>query len=625
MDRSIDMGGKLIDRAAMKTARDIVDMLELALKLRLLRKWEELEIIIKSIRAVKIDDEYKKKWMAIQIQLLEQSQFRYEKNHEEKIKIIQLAERILSDDDKRKSFIYQYELSGLCIAKHSYLKGLESALAAVKVTNNPNGKISALVNGLVCAEALDLERAKLLVKTKRLLSQSKTNAINPLVVRELANFQLREYFRLGEFRKVFTSIHEPRIKKDISLYQAWIQALPHIKLKQKYDIFNLHSKQTTTQVNREYKLDTLLHKFDSENIQIAAVHNIIDRIYLWSWRFFCDPYKYPIENLQTLLTSLELSKLKNKMTSEDKLLFMSSLLLLSCLDTSLLLKVKKLEKALHPLNYGSYPYLNYERKFIELYLAKHLGDPNYETLRLSLIADDFMSNAYITFNKYIKSNFESCYGLFVLDMHHLELKNKIPIEAEIVFNSLTGMIKFTRGCKALKSELLVNALSYFFHSESQQVSAKDFFISVFGGKDFDPATNYRQVFNVIQRLNLVTNGKLKIRYKNKKLLFAMEKESFFSENHIFHEISFNASFFQKRLSKWLGELSNKTASKSAQAKRSPASVFLTQQKLTRIDIQKALNTSKSTSIRILNEWKKQKIIKCSGKGPATSYWLSELS
>jgi hypothetical protein len=536
-----------------------------------------------------------------------------------RVQVIQEITQRFPENELKKSFTYQYELSGLYITNQSYVKGLEYALIATHLTKNLNCKISAYINAIICAESLDLPRDQLLSKIYLLLAKIEIDDVNPLVIRELSNFQLREYFRLGKFTKIF-SLQNLKYQKHIILYQAWFQAFPHIKFK-KLDAPLLTYENNAYDVNRDYKLDTLLHCFRETVESTLTVHSIIDRFYLWTWRFFSNPTLYPFQNLQSLVDSIDLSTAKDKMTSEDKLMYINSLFLLSSLDSSLIRGIKKIEKLLSPLSYHSYPYLQYERKFIDLYLLKRTKHSDFNVFLKAIKKEELFKNSNILYNKYIKSSFQSSHGLYIIDKQLKEMDNKIPKKVEWVFNPISGTFFLTNSKMVIKSDILANALSYIFYAQKNEINVEDFFSFVFKIRDFDPVNNYRMLFNIIQRLNIITNDHLNIKYKNKKLFFHINKELFFHEDSLLHEIDFSSNQFHKKISQWLENLSKKSININTPTK-SPASVFLTHKRMTRNDIQNSLNTTKSSSLRIIAEWKKQKLIRHTGKGPATLYELS---
>jgi hypothetical protein len=359
----------------------LVKKLERAWELRMNLRIDECEALLRECRAVRAGTSRETE---MDIRLLEASLTRARGD-------LAGSERLLSEIESIRDLgaVEPFQLpfqQGLnAYMRCDYTTALDRFLVACRVHRSPVEKGYALSNVLLCLECLGLSSDEVFEELKGLATGLDTTAAFPGLATTLRSYELRTWFRAGQFAAVGAGGSAPsgRLMQE-QYYQLWVSELPFhpdlgpARLREKLYLASPSFHLKT------YRVRTLQMQVHPEDLKDFKVTELCDRIYLWVWKWLSDPARHPVDRIVSLLTAVDLREIAPKLTAEDFQQLRNSLLWLSLFDPGGFASVYKIIQSLQIPHIRDFPLFDFERKAVEYLISvKEKGEslPLLEALR----------------------------------------------------------------------------------------------------------------------------------------------------------------------------------------------------------------------------------------------------
>src|SRR5690606_26572869 len=120
------------------------------------------------------------------------------------------------------------------------------------------------------------------------ICQRKKIAVPEDLFSQLSCFQLRKGFRHANFENLFSDKH--LLSSQAHYYQIWARFLPFHAFyhSQRDDYLSFFGADTTQLYLKQFRFRTLLGRLHPDDFKNPRLSEIVDRIYLWTWRWLID-------------------------------------------------------------------------------------------------------------------------------------------------------------------------------------------------------------------------------------------------------------------------------------------------------------------------------------------------
>ncbi len=305
----------------MKTIDSIYDiprLIDRAWSLRFSQKIEETESVLREIeRGLEISkaSDGELRWQA---DLIDVSILRARGHFDRaESRVHEIGERIFA---RKASAPYQFYLQKALnrYSANDYSVSLEFFLLADSVAASVDDRLVCLMNVLTCLESLNLPWASTLEEIEKLLPEAEKSTLATQVRRQLEAFSLRGAFRAGRIEEVFSFPLEDEVSQ-AQYHRLWVSRLPYVALSLENED-KLLQKFTLSRSfhQRAYRLKTVLADPRlADGTGPADTPQKVDRVYLWTWNWLADPSERNRKSLSDCLREFDLAAALKTMTYED--------------------------------------------------------------------------------------------------------------------------------------------------------------------------------------------------------------------------------------------------------------------------------------------------------------------
>jgi hypothetical protein len=184
----------------------------------------------------------------------------------------------------------------------------------------------------------------------------------PELFSQLRLLRLRLFFRRGELHKIFDN--SQKIPSQEQYFRHWVGSLPYSKIAlTEIDPSDLPSHFF------QFRLHTLLGKVEQQSTATIKSSELIDRIYLWVWKWLVGEAAYPLSKIISQIQNLNNNSTLS--TCEDFLLLRNALGWLDLFGRSNI--SEKFLKKYSQFSSTEFSLLNHEWNWIQYFVAKRDG------------------------------------------------------------------------------------------------------------------------------------------------------------------------------------------------------------------------------------------------------------
>ncbi len=576
--------------------------------------------------------------------LLGSSIARAQRNYQKSDTLFELGKKICQLSSKSKDYFLQQETGIRYYIQGKFYEALESFINAKLQAPVEEFKLTCLTNALFCMDLLGISFQNTLNEIK---SSSLYINKDPLFYYTIEQFEVRKKFQKGDFDSIFKLsqkndqlAREGRIaaRTDVKniFFIKWLEGLPYHRYSKvtNLDLEELTKRQQSLYLGafRLRTLQGILHPDDLININLQE---LIDRVYLWVWRWLYDPDSFHIKKIFVLVDKIDLSADSHRLTIEDKQMLTNALLWISLFGQEELSKIEKLLSILSPSCFttpsSNFSLFEFERLFIHYFFA--LRDNRYieaKDLLQSIHLHPLSADRQLTLPELIEEKAEveaeeesvSKNLLNRLKSNLNRITNNIQIKNtdEYLINLNNSKIVNLKTNQETISRPMTLALQLL--SQNFTVKCKDFLNYCFGLSNYNSFTHDTKIYNLISRIKSQFKSNLTLHVKSGMVVCKGTWENF---------TFYDASGPTKQIityGSWLN-LDSKLVTSSLQSNQNQNQKInelfnIVDQEVSRGQIEEIIDRPRSTVNRLLNKWIQDGLVEKKGKSRNTRYKFNEL-
>lgn len=587
------------------------DLIEKGIRARMRRELRSVEDICQKIERSSRSKTLSK-WEQAHLDILKIFNCHFEIDLNERHKILIHAGSLLTPFERGESFLFLYESAGFHMYLKKYPEALRFAQAAEKKSFDANSLLSARLNVFGCYEAMGIDFSDKIDEAETILNSLDPDQQNPKISLEFNILVLRSWFRNGEIEKI------ANYKGPLASYLVWLNSLPQLSTPfpaKRFELDDHHPEEAFV----KYQTETILFRFDDEDLEKPPITRWCDRLYLWMWTALKNPDKLPFGKVLKHIEHFDFELWIHRMTLEDRLMVCNCFTLLSFFDPNSQESLKLLFERLSPLEYEKHPLLEYERLHIEILrerifnkkTSKQPGIHNHELAKNTAIS-------------YFSANSENWEKVFQqwpgLRQFQGSTSSRPKKEVKVLVDVRLGQTKDALGEWTIKSHDVAKAFQFLLSERHRDGIHIDSLMQVvFGLPYFDQSIHYRKIYNLLARMKKISQEAFDFGIRQDVINFQIKDHYF----HIIDAVNVD-SFDVKRWRQIVARIRNHLQISSTERKSDRldiTSIFSMRLESTRADLQNAFGWNKTKANRMLKKLLQKGVIKKNGQGPRVTYSL----
>lgn len=503
---------------------------------------------------------------------------------------------------RRAPFQYYFQKASNVFVADEFSVAMEFYLLAESTAPDANLRLSCLMNVLICLENLSLPWAGTLTEIEKIIAKTKKSGLSDPVMRTLTAFRLRSAFRSGDIGSVF----KVKISSEMdqaNYHRLWMSRLPYLHSKYAMNDEALQKlSRTKSFYLKAYRLKTIaldprLKDLDSS----APTAQLVDRIYLWTWNWLADPSERNRRLLKEVLEAFDFQSALIKMTFEDYQMLRNALSWISIFQKQLSASIDRYLTRVSVKDCSAFPVFEYEQLWIEhLRLCKY--GRNDQSLEEQIESHPLHGSEDLKFQEFAE---KWCQDLGRGRQTPTPSKDSIVVDEES-FRIVTHK-------SMILSEPLAKIIIAL--SDLKVVPFSEILWMCFGLPSYEPEIHQPKIHNLIARMKDVLPESVTIKTKN-------QMAHFFGPTDAVIKISPSAlekRIFENMASLKLGSSESVRVFERPLHPRAVVERAHGKRVLRRDEFQKIMKLSKATTVRWLQRWIDQGLIRPEGAGPSMRY------
>ncbi len=531
---------------------------------------------------------------------------------------IKAVENWIVSQNRPLPFRLHFEKGLLLHAMGDHSSALELFSQAKSVAQNPAERIYALSNIVFCLENVGAPFMTAYEELRALLGKvDPEEFIGPRAQAE--GLEMRSHFREGRLSKVLDAETSNAVMQS-AYFKLWVAELPFHRgyakrLPQAKETFFLASPYLPLKAYRLRTLQGMVHRQDLNQFRATEM---ADRFYLWTWRWITQNEAYPIESVLALFEGLDLPSLSSRLTLEDYQMVRNGFLWLSFFSSVGLDALESALAALKPVHAPNYLLFDLEEQFVR-YLHEMKAKGKDSSWKPDLCHHPLWQSKDIWFREILlavrgeKSDLpEHLKGLV------RSIQNNLGGDAsrrEALHVDLASFQVEPEGEEKIVSEPMAKGIALIKRSEA--VSFQELALQCFGLARFDDIAHMVKVQNLLSRMKKVLPKGHTLFVKSS----VAYRSGDWSSVGVRYPNVLCASLDKQEI--WRDLLSTSPAPRAERAEKKrlrPASVLKEiRGAVTREEVEKLSQISRSSATRLLAQWVKQGKLKKVGRGKRTRY------
>lgn len=276
------------------------------------------ESVLKALKAKNLKDVDLQ--MQVELDLLDASLKRAHRKLDQSEQLLLKVKSTIEESGLSVTFQY-YLQRGLNLFYQGYFpSALEYFTRAIEITSDPEQKVLALGNQLLCLECLSLPTKDAIQNLKSYQNQITPEYYENVIKPQTESLEARQAFRAGDLNFIFSK--QDAVTRDTKAFsqkeylKLWIGQLPYLNLEERQsDLSRLISAPHF--IWKNYRIHTLWVDSRYADEEQVKVSERVDRLYLWLWKWMVDPNSLANENIEDCWASLEPKEVCSQTTIED--------------------------------------------------------------------------------------------------------------------------------------------------------------------------------------------------------------------------------------------------------------------------------------------------------------------
>lgn len=435
---------------------------------------------------------------------------------------------------------YQFEKGIHLFVESDYSNAIDRFLRSSQVSERNKDLVlqtASLMNFLLCLENINIDYRKTLEQVEKLVGDLSGHQLTLNgVTQQLKAFKLRQLVKNNNIKEALSASNAQVTFGQADYYRLWLEQLPftlsfqtlqqeHIQLAlaQPYFVFKGFRLRT---------IKGIVHPDDEKDTRSM---DIVERVYLWTWRLITGIHGFEIDNLVSLLENILTAQTTANLSVEESLLISNALMWLGLWDPNSERTIKSLVHSIKKGGAEDFILFDYENILLHWIYAIRSGNlPEENQFRLLLESHEGRNEDQTYLNLIYRGlkefKFES-----QKNNSHANLEQQWPRQIWTLFNRLSHLLNYkfhqansneltvdlttyeVRSAKhASRSEILTKALQMI--SQCDLISFDDFMKTVFGINYYDQMVHAAKIHNVLAKIKKILPKGLSLITKNQKII-----------------------------------------------------------------------------------------------------------
>jgi hypothetical protein len=433
--------------------------------------------------------------------------------------------------------------------------------------------------------------------------------------------ELRQKFRTGRIAKVFAV--SSLSQSYMCYFRSWVQALP-------YHNFYLPPQHKSTMASFRrfqggYRQRTLLGLVHSDDGAAHKISDIVERIYLWTWRALVDPQCADrlLSQIHVLFTNKALH-----LGVEDQCQLQLALGWLSLFCPELKILQRQQPLTWYP---NIYPLYDYEYLFIQYFAAKVRNDIDLVTDLMTLIKHHPLhKHRELVLRELVEDvsssgGVESPLSRVRVSIDDVIARAKVPLKSledpidqhHLLIDEARHLVKF--GNQRVISQTLADAMMLL--AQRDRISMSEFFCRVFHMREYRADVHESKIYNLLTRVKKIAGERLTVKVRNSVMICSNSLRSIvlIRKNEL-QESLMRSGLIVSAPGSEMGENQETSAKEylnflevKAHVDRSSMNAFR------RVDIEKLLRIPRSSANRWLDRLQRAGVLRREGSGKTVRY------
>ncbi|OFZ25352.1 MAG: hypothetical protein A2381_19250 [Bdellovibrionales bacterium RIFOXYB1_FULL_37_110] len=535
----------------------------------------------------------------------------------ESLEIFNLIDELKDDESIKNNFYIYFEQGIQMLIKGAFEKAFEYFILSKELAPADNLKVAASLNELIALDNIGANISGSIEKIKQLMINLKDQDLGMVIKTTLKNLEAKHQFRAGDFSEILSGEFQSQGK----YIKYFVQSLPYQKEVTVPESINLFQMANASDLHlSDYRFRTLSGKLNQDDFLQYQISDWSDRFYLWTWFFLKEPYRFSFLRISDFVSSFNW-KMISQMTAEDQAMVLNSMLwigLFSHQDYHAI--IRKFYKYSSYNKEQIYTLFDFEKNIIQYFFALRdkrmdLAGDMLEGLKKHSL---FTSNA-INLSDLLKDTLEIDHPLFFLHQQLSKFKGIDYLDNYTYVDITKGQIikSYKKRQTVINSRYYAVALNEFVSREV--VKKNDFIHAVFGIYSYDPIIHDSKLKTLLSRIRKDLGISLNIKDDNIFL------------NTTTRLVCLDMPVYCKEIknARALFSATGVTKSKGSKDKNDPLDknvkdLGLEDKWLSRNELQKYLDKSRSTTNRLINEWLNEKMLIKKGTFRNAQYLLGKV-
>lgn len=566
----------------------------------------------------------------LQLFLLHASLLRAYGKAEQGQKLLHILYDAILQQDCPFPFRFFFERGLFYLFFNDCFSAMQDFLAASSCASNSFETLMAEMNLLITQEHLGLStencEANISVLLKVDYSKTFPLGLPKGLLDQWEAFRYRKSFNNGQISNLLEAA-TPSSLTQKSYFSIWAQALPFHRYFKSQSNLQSHIEVDSSLYLKSFRFRSLQNHLHPDDFKISKISELVDRIYLWTWRWLIEPETQGLDRILLLIDKTDLLNQVGRLSCGDHQMLQNALLWLSLFDPnsqhSFMKKVALLETR------GSaqegYPIFSLENWTIHYLIARRNGAQVQAQDYLKMLkthplwnSQDLLYRTLIENEDLLEENHLSGLIKNIHSLIHPPIQNKIHAEWQI--DSQRYSIKNIKTGESIISESICKAMELIKNSGS--VGAEEFCRVVFGLFQYDSLIHNSKIYNLLARMKSTFHS-LRFSFKGGRI----QAEG--DWNPIILLTGGERTRVLHQSLRWKDLAESDLRSENIQSKeKNPTRISGSQSSssgvtLTRPELDRLLGKSRSGTHRVLIQLKRKGLLKSTGKARSTRYLVDK--
>lgn len=527
------------------------------------------------------------------------------------------------------------------VASGDLSSALECFLASRSMAQDLD-RLVATTNVVLCLYDLGLPFVETLREVQENLALTPPSPAKERLRSQIEVLQFKHDLQHGEFEKLNLVAKKTPVGQ-IDYLRAWLTMLPYHSFYQPLRQFENLLLANPYFHQKQYRIRTLQGISHPKDLQEIDSSELVDRIYLWTWRWLTNPQALPVQKVLDQIAALELRHISLKLTNEDYHLLKNAAAWISLFDQSDSERIDRLIMQFRPLQAQPLPLWALESRVIDFCFALRDRDNIHaDGILQQLRQNPLWTSSFIYWPPLIdalsaeKNNAPLPAEMLPAGMLSAEMQTllanlqhlKTPSaqdDCEVTVDLAKETTTSKHSLQKLRSRPVARALDLLAQRES--VGCGEFLLVSFEMSGYDSLYHDQKIFNLLSRLRSICPPEFRFGVKAGRVFGTGDwtKVRFIQGVEPARQL-IKTEAWQKQLALRMKSRKNSKDHKQKWLKPNLLMRRLSEKKtFTREDVELLAGTSRASANRLLSVWFKEGLIEKNGTARNTNYTFKNVA